>query len=285
MPDHGVANPAVGFAHKVGIGRILPEKRCKVTAVKVFVPRALRAGQGKDGRVKVEAVHHDVGFDALGNTGASDDERDAGAAFHQGDLAAVKRVIVRNDLGAATLHTTVVGGEDDVGVFNKLVAGPTRVVGLLKVVDESADVVVELFDHRAVEGVGLSFAHPLRSWIVGEFDAELLHVFVEQRLAPRMDGRVNEPGGVIEKEGPVVVLAHKGQGILGDLVEGETVFIEVMRVVCLARGEAGHSVRLHGPAGAEFMARPVEADILRLGKGVVVDGDVPFATVARGVAG
>ena len=99
-----------------------------------------------------------------------------------------------------------------------------------------------------------------------------------------MDGRVNEPGGVIEKEGPVVVLAHKGQGILGDLVEGETVFIEVMRVVCLARGEAGHSVRLHGPAGAEFMARPVEADILRLGKGVVVNGDVPFATVPRGVA-
>ena len=73
MPDHGVADFAAGSTHEFWIGRVLLEQSGEVAAVEVFVLRSLRAGQGKDGWVEVEAVDHHVGFDTRRNARAGDD--------------------------------------------------------------------------------------------------------------------------------------------------------------------------------------------------------------------
>ena len=58
--------------------------------------------------VEVQAIHHDVRFHAFGDPRASDDQRHAGAAFHGGDLAAIERIVVGDDLAGMFLHTAVI---------------------------------------------------------------------------------------------------------------------------------------------------------------------------------
>ena len=98
-----------------------------------------------------------------------------------------------------------------------------------------------------------------------------------------MDGGVNEPGGVVEEEGIGFVGVEEGEGVLVCLVKGVAVFIEAEGVVFFGGGESGEAV-FHGGAGAAIRVGVVEADVLGLGEGVVVDGDVPFSAVGGGVA-
>ncbi len=98
-----------------------------------------------------------------------------------------------------------------------------------------------------------------------------------------MDGGVDEPGGVVEEEGFGFVGVEEGEGVLVVLVEGVAVFVEAEGVVRVGGGEAGEAVG-HGGSRAPVGGGELEADVFGLGKGIVIDGDVPFSTVAGGVA-
>ena len=94
----------------------------------------------------------------LGDAGAGDEERNASAALLGVDFAFVQRVVVRDDLvAAAAFHAAVVGGENQIGVLNKLVTRPARVIGFFQVGDDLANVVIQGLNHTAVIRVVLAF--------------------------------------------------------------------------------------------------------------------------------
>jgi len=181
-------------------------------------------------------------------------------------------------------HAAIVRCEDDVGVLDEFMPWPSWVICFLQVLEELADIMIEHFDHGTVKRVGLAFAQPVLLRVFGQFDTELLHILVEEGFAAVMNGSVDEPGGVVEEEGAVFVSADKFQCVVAVLMKGETIFVESEGVIGFSSGETGHPVRLHWYGGSTGMTSPVEADILRLGKGVVVDGDVPLPGMPRGVA-
>ncbi len=94
----------------------------------------------------------------------------------------VERGIFGDLLVHGSLHGTVVGSEEDVGVIDELMAGIARIVGDFEELDESADIVVECFYHSAIEGVPLPLQRPF-SGIGGEIDAEFFAVFFDECLA------------------------------------------------------------------------------------------------------
>ena len=71
----------------------------------------LRADQGENGGIEVESVDHNLGVHPGLDARAGDDERHPCAAFHERYLAAVERVVIRDDLVRHPLHAPVVRGE------------------------------------------------------------------------------------------------------------------------------------------------------------------------------
>lgn len=95
---------------------------------------------------------------------------------------------------------------------------------------------------------------------------------------------MDEPGGVVEEEGFVFLLAEEGKGVVIILIERDAIFIEAEGIVFGGGGESGESVGFHLGGDADAGAGPIEALIFRLRKGVVIDGHMPFSSVAGGVA-
>ena len=161
VPDHGVTGLSGSGLHEGGIGGVALEKRGEVEAIEWFTLGHWGSGERENGGVEVEAVDHDIGFDACLDPGAGDDERDAGAAFHDGDFSAIEREVFGDDLAGVAFHPAIVGGENEVGVFDEFVSGPAGVVSRFEFLNELADVVVEHLDHGAIPGVLLAFLFPL----------------------------------------------------------------------------------------------------------------------------
>ena len=95
-------------------------------------------------------------------------------------------------LRRAAFHAPVVGGEDDVGVLAQLVSRPARVIGLVEVVEDHADVVVEFLNHRAVKRIDLSGRFLGRD--PGRIDAEPFAYFSRCAFDRVWIGAVHQPG-------------------------------------------------------------------------------------------
>ena len=163
-------------------------------------------------------------------------------------------------------------------------ARPARVIGVLEVAEQPSAISVKLLDHRAVERVGLPFLFPIVSMRFGQFDPQLIAIFVQQLFAASHHRRMHQPGGEIEEERLILVALKKRHRILRGLVEREAVVVQTIRVLRIAGGEAGQAVLQTG-VGAAAVARVVKALILRLRiTAMVAHRHMPLSAVAGGVA-
>ena len=161
---------------------------------------------------------------------------------------------------------------------------PAWIISLVEVVEDFANVIVQLFDHRAVKRIRLAFAFPrFRILFVG-LDAQLLTVLIQQLLASRVNRRMYQPRRVIQKKRFVVVLAQERQRVFAVLVPGVSVFIQSVRIIFIARRKLADPVGLHPRASATRTSAPPVSLIFRIGKRVVLYRHVPFARMACRVA-
>ena len=177
---HGVASGAVRVFEELRITRVSFEEREDVGTIEVLFVRSRGAGHGENGGVEVETVDHDFGLHTCGNTGAGDDEGDAGAAFFCGYFSAIEWIVVGVALFWAAFHAAVVGGENEVGVFAELVAGTAWVIGVFEIRDDGAKVVVELLNHGSEEGVLL--AGDILGGCFGGIDAHAFGILFQTRF-------------------------------------------------------------------------------------------------------
>ena len=187
----------------------------------------------------------------------------------------------------SALVSPVVGGEENVGVVDQLVARIALVVGFFEELHQLTDIVVERFHHGTVVGVFLPLQRPAIG-IGWEIHAKLLAVFFQERLAAGLDRGVDEPSCVVEEEWLSFAGLHELQRGGGHRVGGETLGIEavgILRLIGRKIFEAVFHAGLH-PPGIEAAAvrGKVEPLIQRAGKREVVLGHVPFSGVPGGVA-
>ena len=141
---------------------------------------------------------------------------------------------------------------------------------------------VEHLHHGAVEGIFLSFiGGPLFG--IGRIDAELLAVFVEERLAARMDRRVDEPRRVVKEERLGLVGLHELQRVNGHGVGGETLCIEAVGIAGLVGGKALEAVA-HALRDSAATCGEIKPLVQRTRKARMGSRHVPLSGVSGGVA-
>ena len=64
-----------------------------------------------------------------------------------------------------TFHPSVIGRENNVGVFYELMSGPAWIISLFKILDQLADIIIEHLNHSTVERVGLPLPLPELLWV------------------------------------------------------------------------------------------------------------------------
>ena len=160
---------------------------------------------------------------------------------------------------------------------------PARVIGVFKIVDQSASIIIELLHHRAVKWIVLPFFGPSIFVRFSDFHSQLALVFTQQRFAVHHDRRVHQPRGEIEEEWFVLIFPHKRHGILGRLIKGKAILIQTVRIFGIAGSKPSQTIR-HTVLHATAVAGVVEALILWLRIAVMTHRHMPLSAVSSRVA-
>ena len=90
---------------------------------------------------------------------------------------------------------------------------------------------------------------------------------------------MNQPSGVIKKEGLPSVLLNKGQRSILRHVKRESIRIQAVRILRIRGRKSGQTIRLHTRLNATMMGGLIKAVIIRRRIVVVMLRDVPLATM------
>jgi len=99
---------------------------------------------------------------------------------------------------------------------------------------------------------------------------------------------VNEPSGIVEEEGAVLMLLHECQRLLRNWISREALSIERIGRARVCCGEVQKTIAHAGLYPSDIlpfdMGGEVKAEVLWLRLVIVVPGDMPFASMSRRVA-
>ena len=222
----------------VAVVRVVPEKRALVRicalefgheagAVEVLLWDRLQAGHGEDSGEKIRRTHWLIA-DAvgLGDSGPLDEERFANAAFVGPAFAGAERQVG----GGRTLGSgepSVVGGENDDRVIVEFQLG--------EFVEDAADILIKVLNHRRVVGAVLNLPHRAAVVIeeLGGFTRRELgrlgFIFFQQSgfgLKRGVDGVVGE----VNEKRLVAVLLDEADRLVGEAVSEVFAFWSIRQV-------------------------------------------------------
>ena len=160
---------------------------------------------------------------------------------------------------------------------------PARILGHIEILKQTADIVVQLLDHRTIKWVGLPLTCPL-SRIFRQFDAEFLNILLQQRFASRMDRRMHQPSRIIEEERLIRVLRDELHGVFTVLMIRETILIQPVRIALLGRSKACHAMWAHPCRGAEVVPCPIKALIFGLRIRIMINRHMPLSAMPGRIA-
>ena len=143
---------------------------------------------------------------------------------------------------------------------------------------------VELFDHRTVEGVCLTFTLPFLIWVFRQCHIKFLYIFLEKVLASSLNRCVHKPGCVIQEKRFFFLIGNERKGIFSSLISRKSLCIQAIGIVNPFRSEITHAIWFHGTTNTEIVSCPIESNILWLWEGVVIDCDMPFPGMSCDVA-